>query len=402
VTHVREPSHGPHTRHNALIAGPPALIAQPRPLSAVLTARPDFRSKQGQRHPLGAIFALVCSALMCGYRSYTAMAAWGRTYGTRLTHALGFTRQPPCAATLHAVLKGIDRKALEARRGAWAEGLLAATSASQTAPEGLAIDGKTLRGSQKQGAPGVHLLSALGHRLGLTLAQPAVADKTNELPVVMDLFRQGGLGDRVVTMDALLTQRPIAQQLVAAGGDYVMGVKAHPPHVWEDIAPVFALPPIRGEIRTVVEPVDCGHGRIEHRRLDTRDVLVGYSDGPGLAQVFQLKRHVISNKTGAVRQAGVMGVTSLAAERADAARVLALVRGHWHIENKSQGVRDVTFDDDRSQGRGGNSPQVLAALRNTVMRRMRQAGETNLAAACRRFAAQPACALELSGMQLEN
>ena len=51
------------------------MIAQPRPLIAVLTEMPDFRCKQGQRHPLVAIFALVCSALMCGYRSDTAMAA---------------------------------------------------------------------------------------------------------------------------------------------------------------------------------------------------------------------------------------------------------------------------------------------------------------------------------------
>ena len=87
------------------------MRAQPRPLIEVLTEMPDFRSTQGQRHPLVAIFALVCSALMCGYRSYTAMAAWGRNYGARLTHALGFTRQPPCAATLHAVLQGSDRQA---------------------------------------------------------------------------------------------------------------------------------------------------------------------------------------------------------------------------------------------------------------------------------------------------
>jgi hypothetical protein len=67
-------------------------------------------------------------------------------------------------------LKGIDREAFAARLGAWAEGLLSATSASQTAIEGSAVDGKTRRGRQKQGAPGVHLLAALGHPLGLTLA----------------------------------------------------------------------------------------------------------------------------------------------------------------------------------------------------------------------------------------
>jgi predicted transposase YbfD/YdcC len=378
------------------------MVAQPRPLIEVLAEMPDFRSKQGQRHPLAAILTLVCSALLCGYRSYTAMAEWGRNYGARLTHALGFTRQPPCAATLHAVLKGVDREALEAHLGTWAEGLLAATPAPPDAAEGIAVDGKTLRGSQKQGAPGAHLLSALGHRLGLTLAQQAVADKTNEIPATLDLLRQVVLEGRVVTMDALLTQRPIAQQIVAAGGDYVMVVKENQPQLREDIATVFALPPIAGETRTVAETVDYGHGRIEQRRLYTSDVLVGYSDWPGLAQVFHLERQVLSKKTGEIREEVVTGVTSLAPERADAARLLALVRGHWHIENKSHWVRDVTFDEDRSQVRCGNIPQVMAALRNTVIGLMRQAGYTNIAAACRRFAAQPELALALIGIELEN
>jgi Transposase DDE domain len=137
---------------------------------------------------------------------------------------LGFTRQPPWAATLHTVLRRVDREELEAKLGVWAEGLLAGTSL-QDVEEGIAIDGKTLRGSQKQGAPGAPLLSALPHRVGLTLAQQAVDDKTNELPVAMDLLRHLVLEGRSVTMDALLTQRQSAQQIVDAGGDYVMVVK---------------------------------------------------------------------------------------------------------------------------------------------------------------------------------
>lgn len=203
-------------------------------------------------------------------------------------------------------------------------------------------------------------------------------------------------------MDALLPQRPIAQQIVAAGGDYVMVVKANQPQLREDIATVFALPPIVGEARTVAETVDYGHGRIEQRRLRTSDVLVGYSDWPGLAQVFQLARQVISTKPGAVREEVVMGVTSLASERADAARLLTLVRGHWRIENHAHWVRDVTFDEERSQVRCGNIPQVMAALRNTVIGLMRRAGDTHIAAAGRRFAAQPALALALIGIELEN
>jgi predicted transposase YbfD/YdcC len=378
------------------------MVSQPRPLIEVFAEIPDFRSTRGKRHTLAAILALTCSAMLCGSRSYTAIAEWGRNYGARLMRALGFTRQPPCAATLHTVLRRVDREEVEAKLGAWAEGLLSGTPTPQDIAEGIAIDGKTLRGSQKQGAPGVHLLSALAHRLGVTLAQQAVADQTNEIPATLVLLRQLVLEGRGVTMDALLTQRSIAQQLVEAGGDSVMGGKANQPQLREDIATVFALPPIVGEARTVAETVDGGHGRIEPRRLYTSDVLVGSSDWPGLAQVFQLERQVLSKKTGEVRAEVVAGVTSLVSAHADAARLLALVRGHWQIENQSHGVRDVTFDEDRSQVRCGNIPQVMAALRNTVIGLMRGVGYTNIAAACRRFAAQPALALALIGIELEN
>jgi predicted transposase YbfD/YdcC len=378
------------------------MVPQARPLIEVLAEIPDFRSNHGKRHPLGAILALACSAMLCGYRSYTAIAEWGRYYGEPLIRGLGFTHRPPCAATLHTVLRRVDREVLEAKLGAWAERLLGQSPGTPGSEEAIAIDGKTLRGSQKQGAPGAHLLSALAHRVGLTLAQQAVADKTNEIPVAMDLLRHLVLDGRIVTMDALLTQRQIAQQIVDAGGDYVMVVKANHPQFLEDIETVFALPPIAGEQRTAAATLDLGHGRIEQRGLQTSNVLVGYSDWPGLAQVFRLKRQVILKKTGEVREEVVAGVTSLLPERADAARLLTLVRGHWHIENQSHWVRDVTLDEDRSQVRCGNIPQVMATLRNTVIGLMRWAGHTNIAAACRRFAAQPQAALHLIGIELEN
>jgi hypothetical protein len=166
--------------------------------------------------------------------------------------------------------------------------------------------------------------------------------------------------------------------------------------------PGFARPPIVGERRTVAEPVASGHGRIEQRRLQTSDVLVGYSDWPGLGQGFQVERHVIIKKTGEVREAVGAGVTRLALACADAPRVLALIRGQWLIENPSPWVRDVTCDAARSPVRCGNIPQVMATFRNPVMGLRRQAGYTNIAATCRRFAAQPALALELIGIALEN
>jgi hypothetical protein len=82
--------------------------------------------------------------------------------------------------------------------------------------------------------------------------------------------------------------------------------------------------------------------------------------------------------------------------------LLGLVRQHWSIENTSYWVRDVAFDEDRSQVRCGSIPQVMAAFRNTTMGLMRCAGKTNIAAACRRFAAKPWAALALIGIIPEN
>lgn len=109
--------------------------------------------------------------------------------------------------------------------------------------EGIALDGKTLRGSRKQGAPAVHLLSAVSHRLGLTLGQQAVGDKTNEIPLAPVLLRSLLLEGRVVTMDALLTQREVAQAVLDGGGDDVMVAKENQPRLQQEIATVFASPP---------------------------------------------------------------------------------------------------------------------------------------------------------------
>ena len=186
-----------------------------RPLIEVLAEVPDFRRAEGKRHPLPAILALVCAATLCGYRSYAAMAEWGHHYGTELAQALGFKNgKTPCVGTLHTVLSRLDHQALEKALGQWAQEVLAANGAGTA----LAIDGKTLRGSARQGAPGTHLLAALSPALGLTLCQQAVADKSNEIAAVQQVLQSLVLEGRVVTVDALLTQREVAQTIVAKKG----------------------------------------------------------------------------------------------------------------------------------------------------------------------------------------
>jgi predicted transposase YbfD/YdcC len=296
----------------------------------------------------------------------------------------------------------VNRDECEAQLGAWADQVVGSLPPGPETPEtAVALDGKTLRGSKKQGAPGTHLLSALPHHVGVTLAQHAVDDTTNAITAVETLLHHLVLEGRIVTMDALLTQRHIAQTIVEQGGDDVMIVKENQSRLRADIELVLTLPPV-GDRQATARTVDLGHGRIEQRNSTTSEALVGDSDGPGLAQVFELGRHVMLQKTGEERVEVVDGVTSLRPERATPERLLALVRGQWQIEHKSHWVRDVTFDADRSQVRCGNIPQVMAALRNTIIGLLRWAGHTNIAAACRRLAAQPLQALALIGIELEN
>jgi predicted transposase YbfD/YdcC len=378
------------------------MVAPPRPLVEVFAAIPDLRQSRGKRHALSAIFALACCAMLCGARSESAIAEWGRNDGTRIARALGFTHDTPCAATLPTIFRPIDREEFEAYLGVWADSVVESQAPAAEPPgAAVALDGKTLRGSKKQGAPGMHLLSALAHHVGVTLAQHAVDDKTNEITAVETLLQGLVLEGRVMTMDALLTQRHVAQTIVDRGGAYVMIVKENQPQLHADIALVFAQPPW-GDVQETASTVDMGHGRIEQRTLTASTALAGIHPWPGLAQVFQVERQVTWKKTGEERSEVVYGVRSLVSERSTPAQLLAFVRGPWQIEHRAHGVRDVPFDEDRSQVRCGSIPQVMAALRHTAIGLLRTAGYANIAAACRRFAAQPDLALALIGIALEN
>jgi hypothetical protein len=161
-------------------------------------------------------------------------------------------------------------------------------------------------------------------------------------------------------MEALLTPRHVAQTMVDQGGEDGMSVKETQPQLRAELAWGLPLPPI-GDRQDTAQTMDLGQGRLEQRQLTTREALVGASDWPGRAQGGALGRHVLFQKTGEEGVAVVDGVTRLSPERATPGRWLALVRGPWQSENQWHGVREVTCDDDRSQVRWGNMPQVMAA-----------------------------------------
>jgi hypothetical protein len=116
---------------------------------------------------------------------------------------------------------------------------------------------------------------------------------------------------------------------------------------------------------------------------------------PHLAQVCRVERCRIDCRTGELTREVSYAVTSRPPDRGDAGRLLAGLRGHWGIENKLHWVRDVTFDEDRSQIRTGAAPQATAACRNLALALLRRTGVTNIAAACRTYAGRPRAAIAL-------
>jgi hypothetical protein len=206
---------------------------------------PDPRGRHGRRHPLSAVLAVACCAIMCGARGYTAIAQWAHDHDIELMHRLGFTRRPPKSGGIRKVLMAVSPAALEAALTRWAEALLGRVPVANDGPlDAFALDGKSARGSFDGLSKAVHLLSLVAHRSGLTVAQAEVPsgglDKTNEHKAALRLLSGSALEGRLVTGDAMFCQRDLSRQILDGGGHYLWVVKDNQPTLSADIQAALA------------------------------------------------------------------------------------------------------------------------------------------------------------------
>ena len=199
----------------------------------MLCGVPDPRKARGVRYQIQGIVATALCAVLAGARSITAMAEWAAEQSPQTLRRLGSKYgRPPSERTYRRTFAIIDVKDLDRRTGGWM-----AEQQQSLAATALAMDGKTVRGSGDRDKRALHLLSAIVHGSGVVVAQVAVGAKTNEITQVEPLFEERTIQGAVVTADALLTQKRIAEHLVEEKkAHYVFTVKDNQPTLRRDIA----------------------------------------------------------------------------------------------------------------------------------------------------------------------
>jgi len=357
----------------------------------------DKRKARGKRYSAALVLALSVVAKLGGEDEPAGMAEWVQLRAGPLRASLGLKRERlPHAATYRRVLgEAIDIEELEQVVGAF-------FGQCQQKEEQLAIDGKTMRGTIEPGqTSGVHLLAVYAVGTGVVLNEVNVALKENEISAAPKVLAAVDIKGKVISGDAMFTQRDLSQQIIDSGGQYVWKVKDNQPTLRADIERLFGperVPLGSAPLRTdfqVATSTTKGHGRLEKYTLTASALLNETDDWPALGQVFQLERVVTSLKSGKTTREVAYGITSLSPAAASPRRLLTINRQHWAIENKLHYCRDVTFHEDECALRRGHAAQAIALLNNLVLGLLRVRGFSAILSARRRFSARPLEALAL-------
>lgn len=351
----------------------------------------DTRKSQGKLYALEMILMIVILAKLCGEDRPLGIAEWAKNRQEELVKLLGLSRaRMPSHHTIRRIMaQVVCQEEIERLVGAY----------NQRGKHGevYALDGKAPRGMRKKDEEGSqYLLSVYDVEQAKVMAQVEVGRKENEITRAPKALKLVEISQKVITGDAMHTQRGLATQILEAQADYVLPVKENQPQLYKNIQALFAPEypkPGFGKIQTdflTAQKVNKGHGRIEIRTLTTSEMLNAYATWPGLAQVYRLERQFHWRRNGRCYRTSCeveFGVTSLPRTQASPAQLLKIRRMHWGIETGLHFRRDVTLKEDATRMTFGNLGTVMASINNLVLALIRQANFQNAAQARRWFAA---------------
>jgi len=345
----------------------------------------DPRRRQGRVHTNTSVLAISTCAMLSGARSFRAIAEWGSKLRPHELRRLRCRKdKAPSESTIQRVLRATNAQEFDDKIGSW----LMDASGGSTCGKGIAVDGKVLKGSYGADGKQIQLLSALLHEEKIVISQRQIEAKTNEITEFNNLLKNIDIEDLLVTADALHCQTSHAEFLVnTKKANFLFNVKENQPTLERLIEEVFADDSRR--ITSESTLTTKAHGRIDTRECATKNWtfdLANQHAFPFISQICRIKRTWTDLSGNKPKGETRYFITSAAADNATAETLLLAVLDHWSIENSSHYVRDETLGEDKSRIRKGNSPFVMATLRNLSIGIIRLAGEKNIASGLRYFA----------------
>ena len=371
---------------------------------------PDGRKKRGVRYPLALLLTLIVLAKLTGEVSISGVVDWVRLRQEWLNEVLGLQQKRwPSFSTYTYALSKMDAQhctqlissaltRLETSRRCDQEPARLLTQEGAARSRHVAFDGKAVRGTYGHASadqPAVHLCAFYEVNTGNVLAQRAVQSKENEISALKEMLTPALISGRIISADAMHTQRFFCQTVKRYGGNYLLTAKDNQPSMREDLELFFEDPDADRSDWQTYERVEKGHGRLEYRKVTTSCQMRDWFAGQwvGIEQVFRVERTTV--RDGKITHEIVYGITSLSRKQADAEQLATLIRAHWGIENRNHWRRDVTLCEDASQVRTKHVPAMLALLNTTILALMDLLGVRNVPAQMRLYNAHPLHAVRL-------
>jgi len=336
----------------------------------------DPRSTVNRQHPLVSVVVIALMAVLAGAGGPTAIARWAAIKEEFLVKVLNLPNGIPRKDVFRRVLALLKPGAFQACFANWLQSLRdkAAESSGVVQPV-LAVDGKTARRSHDRGKGlgALHAVSVWASDFGLSLGQVACAEKSNEITAIPELLRLVDIKGAIITIDAMGTQKAIAEQIIESKADYVLALKGNQEtlhqavidYIDEQSETNFANVDARRHVTT-----ETGHGREETRHYLQMPVPPSLADlelWKGLKSIGRVVSECVRDgkETIEVRYY----ISSLAVGVKCFAHA---VRSHWGIENSCHWSLDVTFREDESRIRDQHMRENFAWLNRLTLSLLKQ------------------------------
>lgn len=333
-------------------------------LKISLTNVTDFRAGQGKQYLLNEILALSILAMLCGAEDFTGMAVYCEEKEDFLRKYYKLkTGKTPSHDLFRWVFAHIDSNEFLGCFVEWTKVM------SKLFPEEvIAIDGKAIRATRDSSSSvtsAIHLVSAWASENGMVLGQVRVDAKSNEKTAIPKLLKLLEIEGCIVTIDAMGTHPPIAQNILDKKADYLLALKKNNKTFFLEVESFFKNMKGTSLISDFAEEKSKGHGRVEHRKCYLITDLSYFPDAalwPKLSSLVCIESEVITSKK--TTKECRYYVSSL---KTNATAILNAVRKHWSIEINLHWRLDVTFNEDRSRSKFKNCPENLSIARKITL-----------------------------------